>query len=70
MEDKEVFPLLEQFVDAEIERQKEQEQKYPSDVQNEVAQHRLSWLLKIIIYELRGGEYSHLCKIVLGKNER
>lgn len=64
MEDKELFSLLEQFVDTETERQKEQEQKYPSDVPNEVARHGFirGYLIENS-FEPTVGDYNYLCKI-------
>ena len=64
MDDKELYSLIEQFVDAEIERQKEQDQKYPSDVPNEVASHGfIKGYLIENSFEPTVGDYSHLCKI-------
>ena len=66
MDDKELYSLIEQFVDAEIERQKGQERKYPSDVPNEVA--RYGFIRGYLIensFEPTVGDYTHLCKIGL-----
>lgn len=64
MDDKELYSLIEQFVDAKIERQKEREQKYPSDVPNEMASHGFirGYLIENS-FEPTVGDYSYLCKI-------
>jgi len=64
MDDKELYLLIEQFVDIEIERQKEREKRYPSDVPNEVARHGFirGYLIENS-FEPTVGDYSHLCEI-------
>ena len=66
MGDKELYSLIEQFVYTEIEQQKEQEQKYPSNVPNEVAKHGFirGYLIENS-FEPTVGDYIHLCKIGL-----
>lgn len=64
MDDKRLYSLIEQSIDAEIKRQNEQKQKYPSDVPNEVANHGfISGYLIENSFEPTVGDYSHLCKI-------
>lgn len=64
MDDKELYSLIEQFVNAEVERNQKLEQKYPSDVPNGVANHGFirGYLIENS-FEPSVGDYSHLCKI-------
>lgn len=68
MEDEKLYQLIEEYVDAIIEKQQQQEQQYPSDVPNEAANHGLirGYLLENS-FEPTVGDHNYLCKIGLEK---